>query len=317
MEYALALADGGRLRLSAADPSARRILDFWAEKARLKPASAEEAAFPRLLAVTGVLCKSSKTGCPDLFLHDSFSADPGDIVCPLTPPGELNRVRRIEIVRARRSGHDAVLEPMKEEEWFWQQLVRISAGVGRIVQPRGGVLVHSALAAWLPEKDLEPSGFLLAGRSGVGKSTAGRRLPAPWISLADDITLVVRPSAGNYLAHPFPTWSRFFGLEKGDGAETWETGRAVRLKAVFVLEQGEKDRIEPLGPGHALSLLVELAAQASNRLMSGFSLDQIMKFNQERFDNLCALVKSVPAFLLHVSLKGAFWEEIGRTIMPR
>ena len=312
--YALSLADGGCLRLASADPSARRILDFWAEKAGLKPAVAAEAAFPRLLVVTGELRESPNSSRPDLFLPGSFSAEPGDIVCPLTPSSELKRIRRIDIVKARKIGAEAVAEPMKEEEWFWQQLVRISACVGRTVQPRGGVLIHSGLAAYLPEPDLEPRGFLLAGRSGVGKSTAGRRLPMPWISLADDITLIVRPSAGNYLAHPFPTWSRFFGQEKGDGSDTWETTRPVPLKAVFVLEQGEKDRIEPLGPGHALSLLVELAAQASSRLVSGFSLDQIMNFNQERFDNLCALVKSIPAYLLHVSLNGTFWEEIGRTL---
>ncbi len=325
--YGLVLADGGRLMLCAADPPARRIVDFWAEKANLKPIAPGEpppgtfasegisSSVPRrLLAVTGELRESPDKARPELRLPDSFAAGPGDIVCPLEPPGALKRVRRIEIVRSRKSGVEAAPIPLTEEEWFWQQLARISACIGRSVQPRGGALVHSGLGAYLTGPDSELRGFLMAGRSGVGKSTAGRRLPAPWVSLADDMTLLVRPPDGIFQAHPFPTWSRFFGLEAGDGYDTWDSQRAVPLRAVFVLEQVEIDQVEPLGPGHALILLVELAGQASARLMSGYSLEQSTAFNQQRFDNLCALVKNIPAFLLHVSLNGTFWEDIGRML---
>lgn len=192
--------------------------------------------------------------------------------------------------------------------------MRLSSAIGRMVQKRGGALLHSGLAACAGDCGSPPSGFLLAGRSGVGKSTAGRRLSPPWVSLADDIALIVRPVSGEYRAHPFPTWSRFFGLEAGDGSDVWNVQRDVPLRAIFVLEQGEKDRIESLGPGHALSLLLELANQASGRMMQDFSMNELTAFNLERFENICALVKAIPAYLLYVRLNGTFWNEIRRVL---
>jgi len=155
-------------------------------------------------------------------------------------------------------------------------------------------------------------GILLAGRSGVGKSTAARRLPPPWRALADDVVLVVPAGDGAYWAHPWPTWSRFFGEERGDGSDTWDVQRAVPLRAIFVLEQGEEDRVEPLGPGHAVALLAELARQTSTHFLRGWPLDELAAFNRQRFENLCALVRAVPAYTLYVSLTGTFWDEIAR-----
>jgi len=43
-------------------------------------------------------------------------------------------------------------------------------------------------------------------------------------------------------------------------------------------------------------------------------LDEIAAFNLQRFDNLCALVRAIPAYLLHVSLDGTFWTEIERAL---
>jgi len=307
------------MALTAADAEAGRIVDFWAEKARLKPAGAAggEPAPIRILAATGEIHESPARGRPELRLPGNLPAGPGDAICPFEPPGAPKPPSRIVLLKARENGVETVSEPLSEEEWFWKQLARFSACIGRAVQARGGVLIHSGLAAFVSEPGGEPRGFLLAGRSGVGKSTAGRRLTAPWLSLADDITLIVRPSAGNYRAHPFPTWSRFFGQDAGDGSDIWDVQRSVPLQTVFVLEQGEKDRIEPLGSGHALSLLVELAGQTSARFVSEFTLDELSAFNQERFDNLAALVKSLPAFFLHVKLGSAFWEEIGRVLTLR
>ncbi|MBU1879755.1 MAG: hypothetical protein KJ734_12455, partial [Chloroflexi bacterium] len=112
------------------------------------------------------------------------------------------------------------------------------------------------------------------------------------------------------------TWSRFFGEEKGDGSDTWDVQEAVPLRAIFVLEQGEEDRVEPLGPGHTLALLTELAQQTSTHFLRGLPLDEVAAFNLQRFENLCALVRAVPAYLLHVSLAGAFWEEMERVLGP-
>jgi hypothetical protein len=243
----------------------------------------------------------------------------------LEPPGVLHYQLLPPDVAA--GGPLRVADPLTEERWFWQQLMRLSAGIAREIL-WGGVLLHSGLAAFRDQLSPSPKGggsdrvrsggeggILLAGRSGVGKSTASRRLPPPWRTLADDMTLVVYDGQGTYWAHPWPTWSRFFGEGKGDGSDTWDVQQAVPLRAIFVLERGETDRAEPLGPGHAVALLAELARQTSTQFLRGLSRDEIAAFNHQRFDNLCALVRAVPAYTLHLSLDGAFWEEIERTIL--
>jgi SynChlorMet cassette protein ScmC len=249
----------------------------------------------------------------------------GDTVCVLEPRGaQMLLQRQREVAHPDRGRGDSpalVLGPITEEQWFWQQLVRLSACIGRETHARGGVLLHSGLAAYPGSPPLSrtertgiESGVLLAGRSGVGKSTAIRRLPSPWDSLADDVTLVVRDEWGMYWAHPWPTWSRFFGEGAGDGSDTWDVQQAVPLWAIFVLEQGEKDRAEPMGPGHAVCLLAELGLQTSTQALIGMPLDEIAAFNLQRFENLCDLVQAVPAYLLDVSLNGTFWEEIERVL---
>jgi SynChlorMet cassette protein ScmC len=238
----------------------------------------------------------------------SAGAD-SDAICLLEPPdAQRQRRRRID----RNGVLTPVFEPLTEEQWLWVQLVRLSACIARETHPRGGVLLHSGLAV-CPHPQLLPrlagegeggKGVLLAGRSGVGKSTASARLPLPWRALADDVTLVVRDGSGTYWAHPWPTWSRFFGEEAGDGSDAWDVQRAVELQAIFVLEQGEEASAEPLGPGHAVCLLAELAQQTSTHLLRGWPIEEIAAFNLQRFENLCALAQAVPAYLLRVSLVG-------------
>lgn len=170
---------------------------------------------------------------------------------------------------------------------------------------QGGFLLHSALA----ERDGQ--GFLLAGPSGVGKTTSSLRLPSPWRSLSDDATLVVRDHQGGYWAHPWPTWSRFmFG---GPGGR-WEVEAAVPLRGIFFLEQTPEDRIEHVGDGHAATLLFELAEQLVSVLNHSLETRQQRTLRLLRFDNVCALAKAVPAHRLHLSLTGAFWEEIERVL---
>ena len=155
---------------------------------------------------------------------------------------------------------------------------------------------------------------LLAGRSGVGKSTASRRLPPAWRSLADDVTLVVRKPDGSYWAHPWPTWSRFFGFEAGDGSDSWKVEEAIGLKALFILEQGPGVRLERLGRGQAAAQLGELARQTSTQMVRGWPLAELAAFNLQRFANIRALAWALPVFRLHTSLDGAFWEEIERVL---
>lgn len=165
---------------------------------------------------------------------------------------------------------------------------------------RGGFPVHAALV------QRDGRGFLVAGRSGIGKSTCCRRLPPPWKGLADDLALVIRESSGGYRAHPLPTWS---AVRSGRGG-TCDAGYSVPLEAVFFLDQSGSDEAVPIGTGMA-------AAGCSQSIMQVLqSVGPINLSGDTRsvatrvFENAAAFSMAVPSYLLRVSLAGRFWEEI-------
>ncbi len=115
---------------------------------------------------------------------------------------------------------------------------------------RGGLPLHGALV----ERD--GRGVLLVGRSGVGKSTACRRLPPRWNALGDDLALAVRRPGGGFAVHPLPTWSAVGpDLEK----RAWDINRGVHLSAVFFLTQAAEDEILPAGKAMATVVLADAA----------------------------------------------------------
>lgn len=301
--FLLSLADGTRLALSAGDETAAPVVGFLSRAARLVPAPHPLPPATRRLLVVAAPEEEAAS-----LAQGSDAVDDADVVFRLEPTRTPQPWRGLGSPSAGR-------EPLTAEQWLCQQVVRLSTCISRESLPRGGALLHSGLALLPPS--LAPAGsgpgeergVLLAGRSGVGKSTAARRLPPPWRALADEATLVVGGEKGTYWAHPWPTWSRFFGAGKGDGRDAWDVQRAVPLRAIFVLEQGEEDHLAPLGPGQAVALLAELALQTATHFFRGLPHDEIVAFNRQRFENLCALVRCVPAYLLHVSLTGTFWEE--------
>jgi SynChlorMet cassette protein ScmC len=196
------------------------------------------------------------------------------------------------------------------EHWSgpFVNMVRLSLVFAREAQARGGFFIHGALA----EKG--GRGVILAAPGGTGKTTASKRLPAPWRSLCDDTTLVVRDPQGVYWAHPWPTWSSF--QDDGPGG-TWNVQAAVPLKAIFVLVQADENRVERVGPGQAVSLLVECVRQASQFMPVGLFKEEIHALHLERFNNLCALARVIPVSVLHISRTGAFWQEIERSLEAR
>ena len=89
---------------------------------------------------------------------------------------------------------------------------------------------------------------------------------------------------------------------------------AVPLKGMFFLSQAVGDRVEPVGPGHAVSLLVSCAEQTSSLMARGLSKEETRAQHLERFNNLCALARVVPTHILRISLNGTFWQEIEQTL---
>jgi SynChlorMet cassette protein ScmC len=198
-----------------------------------------------------------------------------------------------------------ILSPCEHWGGPYVNLVRLSLIFAREAQTRGGVLIHGALA----ERD--GIGVILPAGGGTGKTTASNRLPAPWRSLSDDATLVVRDSQGNYWAHPWPTWSRF---QNGGPGGNWAVQNAVPVKGIFFLVQAIADRAKLVGQGQAVSLLVECVRQASTLMAPGLFEEELHAMHMERFNNLCALARVVPTYLLHISLTGAFWQEIEQAL---
>ncbi|OGP52752.1 MAG: SynChlorMet cassette protein ScmC [Deltaproteobacteria bacterium RBG_13_52_11] len=198
-----------------------------------------------------------------------------------------------------------ICSPAGDNDMLANHLMQLSLVIAQQVQTRGGFLLHGALAA------NGGGGVILAGPGGVGKTTASCRLRSPWRSLSDDATLVVRDENGTYWAHPWPTWSNFMLDGKGG---TWDVEHAVPLKAIFFLVQAQHDRIEPIGAGHSVPLLVELAEQASWSMAHGQGGDVARALRLQRFENICSLARSMSCYHLHLRLDGAFWEEIERVL---
>ena len=231
----------------------------------------------------------------------------GNLCRLLVQDGAHTSVADCSVPLASKNGGIVVvcLDPCDHWGGPYVNLVRLSLVFAREAQARGGILIHGALA----ERD--GMGVILAAPGGTGKTTASNRLPAPWRSLCDDTTLVVRDPQGNYWAHPWPTWSRF---QNGGPGGTWDVQSAVPLKGIFVLARAVEDRVERVGAGHAVSMLGECVGQASTFMAPGLVKEDIRALNLERFDNLCALARVIPTHVLHISLTGAFWQEIERAL---
>ena len=168
----------------------------------------------------------------------------------------------------------------------------------RLALLRGGVLLHAALVAH------EGRGYLLAGRSEAGKTTASRRVPPPWEALCDDMALAVRDPGGRWVVHPWPTWG---AVVNGAGG-SWPIERALPVAGVFFLEQAQAEEARRVGGGEASCLLNEAAEQASWIVTDGMSADGLRALRLRQFDSVAQVARDVPCFVLRLGLRGAFWD---------
>ncbi len=192
----------------------------------------------------------------------------------------------------------------------------IALAIAQAELTRGGLLIHGALAK-APENI--GGGIILAGPAEVGKTTASNRLPSPWQSLSDDTTFVGRDKNGNFFAHPWPTWSRFFNPAKnkeGFQQENWEVQNGIPLRAIYFLKQAEQDQVQPLSFAQALTYLLETVKLVSSPLRSDLPIDQIRNIHEQQFAAAEDLLLSIPAYGLHLSLTGNFWKNIEETLSP-
>ena len=276
LEYSLVLADGSRWVIASGDEEAASVVSRLGNIMQLRVLNVSLPGTMRRLLVS---VEAHNPAARPISPAPLLSEADGSLVCIL---------RRYDF-----------------SDLLYFHLQQVSSVIARHAQARGGVLLHGALA------EREGIGVILAAGGGRGKTTASNRLPTPWRSLCDDTTLVVRDSQGNYWAHAWPTWSRFFG---GGSGGSWDVQTAVPLKGIFFLAQALEDRVESIGTGRTVNLLVECAKQTSTVIALGLRKKEMRALHMERFDNLCSLVRGVRGHVLHLSMTGSFWQEIERTL---
>lgn len=283
--FALPLADGSHITLSAGDDPSAEVLAGCAAAMRLPPFSGRAPGIQVRLATV------AKLPTPRLAVA-APAAEPVCWIEPQEPPPWM-----------------PVLPWRQPTPWLIRQRHYLSAFVGVQAQARGGVLLHSALAAFAGADG--EGGVLLAGHSGVGKSTTCRRLPPPWRALCDDVSLVVRDAAGRYFVHPMPTWSQ---LAEPGADQSWDVSGALPLRAIFTLDQAPHTRLYALDKAQALCELLTASRQAMRLNGRGYSTAEAITINSQRFDNLRALVQAVPVYALDLSLEGEFWLEMEKVL---
>jgi hypothetical protein len=180
-EFLLSLVDGSHLVLSAKDDVALQAVAFLAGAALLSPApDLLPPGAHRLYAFNN----DSITIAPDPpGAEEMINLEVPDQRCPFRRKFDENGTLVLEPI---------TLTPFTPEQRLWLRLSRLSAAIGREVQSRGGVLLHSALAVRspfpfmpgiIPEIENTEGAVLLAARSGMGKSTVSRRLQMPGVSV--------------------------------------------------------------------------------------------------------------------------------------
>ena len=267
----LDLADGRRWLIRPVDEEAAPIVAELGRVMRLGPGDGGPGENGRELYVA-VCDESDESGGSDAEVG-------GAVVCRLVTPTD----RDTQIV----------------------QTERIASRIAREALVQGGLLLHGALAEY------QGSGFVMAGPGTVGKSTASRRLPLPWRSLCDDMTLVVRDRKGRFWAHPWPTWSLFYF---GGPGGSWNVEHAVPLRAVFFLGKSLSDRLEPVGTTQAVALAIESVIDFAFEMSPRTDADSARAHIDQRVSAAKALALAVPAFSLKLSLDGRFWEDIERVL---
>lgn len=153
-----------------------------------------------------------------------------------------------------------------------------------ILAREGGLLVHAASAV------RNGRAFLFAGVSGAGKTTISRLAPADATLLTDEISYFRRSGHG-YVAYGTPF--------AGELAKVGENVQAP-LAAVYFLQKGPENAIEPVRGSEAARLLLE------NVLFFTHDPELVGLV----FESACDVVRNIPAYKLTFVPDESVWELI-------
>ncbi|MDD4817874.1 MAG: hypothetical protein PHI85_07885 [Victivallaceae bacterium] len=158
-------------------------------------------------------------------------------------------------------------------------------------------VAHGVLA------EFKGSGVIVSGPSGIGKSTASRRLPPPWNVLADDCMIVQKLPDG-FHASPVPTWSLYY--TSGGMARRFACERSIKLASLFLLDRGT-DRVEPITHKQAIIGFTRSIGDMT-KILTGRLPDPA---RQTVFDRGFAMASEIAGELqvrhLYATLTGNFW----------
>ncbi|MFC1840214.1 SynChlorMet cassette protein ScmC [Thermodesulfobacteriota bacterium] len=185
------------------------------------------------------------------------------------------------------------------------QLMKIASIMRQESEKKMGFLIHGALA------EHEGNGVILAGPGGIGKTTISNLLPEAWNSLCDDATLIVRNQEGSYMAHPWPTWSKFMF---GDSGGTWNVSKNFPVAGVYFLKRGNVEKSSEIKREEAICRLVRSAEEALIPIASRDDEYDSNDMRINRFNNICAFSEFIPSYTLSFTQNGTFWKEIEKDI---
>jgi SynChlorMet cassette protein ScmC len=290
MGYCLSLSDGNSWWITG-DNSKEQLLSKFASIMRLKECNAN--GFCKLIirerepehSNSSILDSITSTDQPEWKVYESqsiriiYSGSSDKVICEI------------------KNGSDESIQYLSM--WFslhpiYQRSISL-----------GGLPFHSGLA------ELDGKGVLFSASGNTGKSTCCRRLPSYWKPLCDDEALVVLSKSGEYMAHPFPTWSDYL-MQRAEN--TWDVQYSVPLSAIFFIEQSEIDEVIPIRMGQSAIRITGSADQVCGKFLRSVSQEEKLEFKRNLFSNAYEMAKKVPAFQLRVSLNGNFWEKIEKVI---
>lgn len=289
--YNIRLTGGNEWNILSSD-SADQWVDNLANIMELKPSSIN--SFPKLIFIKGEPLND--------FNDIKRYIDP-NIINDIPSSGwNIHRLRTIRLW-FHPDVADVICELGNENEYEREILMMWESSYifHKQVQRKGGLPIHGALI----ERD--GKGILLAAPGGTGKSTCCRRIPSEWHVLGDDEAIVIPDENGNYIAHPFPTWSEYYWKRS---KPTWKVENGVKLSAMFFLEQSSNDLAIPLGRGESAVFINQASTQVLSRSWINISKEERNLFKRNLFIIASKLSSSVASYKLLVSLHGKFWEEM-------
>ena len=164
-------------------------------------------------------------------------------------------------------------------------------------------LMHGGLPVHASSAHMNQSGIIIASSGDTGKTTTVRRLPKPWLELADDVALLL-PNGDEVNLYSLPTWSEF--IHGRDKNATWDVKNGVKLSGIFFLEQSTEDHAERISVPLSMMSLYKSSMEAIGDVEEDISTN--VKTNI--FEIASNISAKVPSFLLRATLTGKVWESI-------